>query len=283
MVRRPVISAALRDATVVLGISERLRLTVGWDDSFIEWVQYWVNPAALRLRKQRKQRKQKGNAFFCSHSSMHRYLLQRTPLEVKLKYSYWRKTCFLLWFALVPVWSYAQDSAQSLKTLSPEQVKDGANQLSKENDSPVSRSVEELKQAALELNRDLLLLEEDLLFPANTQISVFVSVDVGYYFQLDAVKLTIDDDLVTSHVYTEKQNSALSRGGIQRLYLGNLKTGKHQITAYFHGYGPQNREYKRAATYTLNKDQNPTMLELRVRDSTRSMEPEFDFKEWHLQ
>ncbi len=151
-----------------------------------------------------------------------------------------------------------------------------------ENATPLSEQVEALKRAALELNRDLLLLEEDLLFPANTQVAVYVSLDVGEYFAMDAVKLTIDGDLVASHLYTQKQNSALVRGGIQRLYLGNLKTGQHEITAFFHGIGPQNREYKRGASYTLTKDQKPTMLEIKVRDSSRNMQPTFEFKEWHL-
>lgn len=152
----------------------------------------------------------------------------------------------------------------------------------KENTSPLSQKVEDLKQAALELNRDLLILEEDLLFPANTQIAVFVSVDVGHFFQLDGVELKIDNVMVASHLYSEKQNSALSRGGIQRLYLGNLKTGEHEITAFFHGIGPQQREYKRAATYTLTKEQTPTMLEIRIMDSSQALQPEFDFKEWNL-
>lgn len=151
-----------------------------------------------------------------------------------------------------------------------------------ENVTPLSQQVEDLKQAALELNRDLLLLEEDLLFPANTQVAVYVSLDVGEYFALDAIKLTINNELVASHLYTQKQNNALIRGGIQRLYLGNLKTGKHEITAFFHGIGPQKREYKRGASYTLTKDQTPTMLEIKVRDSSRNMQPTFEFKEWHL-
>ncbi len=153
---------------------------------------------------------------------------------------------------------------------------------SDENTTSLSIKIEDLKQAALELNRDLLILEEDLLFPANTQIAVYVSMDLGHYFALDAVKLKVDDELVGSHLYTDKENSALNRGGIQRLYVGNLKTGKHEITAFFHGYGPKNEEYKRAATYTLTKDQSPTMLEIRVIDSMKSKQPEFDFKEWHL-
>jgi len=148
--------------------------------------------------------------------------------------------------------------------------------------SPLSEEVEDLKQAALELNRDLLILEEELLFPSNTQVTVFLSLDVGRYFKLDAVKLTIDDKLVASHLYTAGQNSALSRGGIQRLYIGNLKTGEHEVTAVFTGVGPDNREYKRGASIVIDKDDDPKMLELRIKDSTANMQPEFDFKEWQL-
>lgn len=207
---------------------------------------------------------------------MARFSPQPVPLsqfwgDNTLSNSFWRNTVAIL------VWCLTASAAVA------QQAETGDFEVRKENASPLSQQVEDLKQAALELNRDLLILEEDLLFPANTQIAVYVSSDVGHYFQLDAVKLHVDDQLVASHLYTEKQNSALNRGGIQRLYLGNLKTGKHEITAFVHGYGPQKREYKRAATYSLKKDQNPTMLEVRIKDSSQSMEPEFEFKEWQLQ
>lgn len=153
---------------------------------------------------------------------------------------------------------------------------------SAEAQTPLSDEIEDIKKAALELNRDLLILEEELLFPANTQIMVFLSLDVGEFFRLDAVKLSIDDKLVASHLYTTRQNDALIRGGIQRLYVGNLKTGSHELTAIFTGEGPDNRNYKRGATIMLEKDDNPKMLELRIKDSTANMQPEFDFKEWQL-
>lgn len=146
----------------------------------------------------------------------------------------------------------------------------------------LSQEVEDLKKAALQLNRDLLILEEELLFPANTQIAVFMSLDVGEFFRLDSVKIKIDDKLVASHLYTERQNHALAKGGIQRLYVGNLKTGDHELTAIFTGIGPDNREYKRGATMTLSKDDDPKMVEVRVYDSSNRMQPEFDFKEWEL-
>lgn len=149
-------------------------------------------------------------------------------------------------------------------------------------ESPLSDEVEDLKSAALELNRDLLILEEELLFPANTQVAVYMSVDLGYFFRLDAVKLKIDDELVASHLYTERQNDALIRGGIQRLYVGNVKAGDHEMTAIFTGIGPDKREYKRGATTTITKDEDSLMIEIRVRDSTARMQPQFEFKEWQL-
>lgn len=151
-----------------------------------------------------------------------------------------------------------------------------------EDDTPLSEQVEDLKQAALSLNRDLLLLEEELLFPGNTQVAVFVSMDVGEFFQLDAVKVKIDDKVVGSHLYTDKQIDALFRGGIQRLYMGNLKSGTHEVSAFFTGKGPAGRDYKRAASFSFDKGSEPTLLELRIVDSNQKLQPVFDIKEWEL-
>jgi hypothetical protein len=147
---------------------------------------------------------------------------------------------------------------------------------------PLNEQVEDLKKAALNLNRDLLLLEEELLFPGNTQVAVFVSMDVGEFFQLDAVKVKIDDKVVGSHLYTEKQVSALYRGGVQRIYVGNIKSGEHVISAFFTGKGPAGRDYKRAAKLTFSKTSDPALLELRIVDSTQKLQPIFDIKEWEL-
>jgi len=185
---------------------------------------------------------------------------------------------FALGIVLVSL-AYAQDESPNE---GPEESLEDADITGEESRTPISDDVEELKKAALELNRDLLILEEELLFPANTQIMVFLSLDVGEFFRLDAVKLSIDDKLVASHLYTARQNDALVRGGIQRLYVGNVKTGNHEITAIFTGEGPDNRNYKRGATVMLDKEDDPKMLELRIKDSTANMQPEFDFKEWQL-
>ena len=129
-----------------------------------------------------------------------------------------------------------------------------------ESDDTLSIEVEEVKDTLLKLNRDLLILEEELLFPANTQIALFLSVDVGDFFQLDAVKVEIDGDLVASHLYTETQVDALHRGGVQRLHIGNLKSGNHEITAFFTGFGPNGRAYKRGTSLNVEKTQDPLLI-----------------------
>src|SRR6187402_2665785 len=89
--------------------------------------------------------------------------------------------------------------------------------------------VQQAKSDVIKLNRDLLVLEEELLFPASTQVALFVSMDVGQMFQLDSVQIKLDDKLVANHLYTPLEVQALHRGGVQRVYLGNLKSGPHEI------------------------------------------------------
>jgi hypothetical protein len=144
----------------------------------------------------------------------------------------------------------------------------------------LNEQVQDIKKQALELNRDLFSLEEELLFPANTQVAVFVSMDVGEFFKLDAVQIKLDDKIVANYLYTDRQVDALHRGGVQRLYVGNVKGGKHEIVAVLTGRGPHNRDYRRGATFTFEKADQPKYVELKIVDSTANYEPEFQIKEW---
>jgi len=140
--------------------------------------------------------------------------------------------------------------------------------------------VQDIKQLTLELNRDLFILEEELLFPSNTQLAVFLSLDVGEFFALDAVKLTIDGVVVTNYLYTDRQLDALRRGGVQRLHMANLKTGEHEIVAVFTGRGPHQRDYRRGTTLTVEKTAQAMHLELKIIDSQAQQQPEFVVKQW---
>lgn len=143
----------------------------------------------------------------------------------------------------------------------------------------LDRKIQDLKQEVLDLNRDLFVLEEELLFPASTQIAVFLSVDVGEFFQLDSVQLKLDNKAVTNYLYTERENAALLRGGVHRLYLGNLRTGKHELIAVFTGKGTHERDYRRGTTLVFEKTTEPKYIELKVRDLEKKLQPEFEVQE----
>ena len=140
--------------------------------------------------------------------------------------------------------------------------------------------VQDLKKEVLDLNKDLFLLEEELLFPANTQVAVFLSVDVGTYFQLDSVQIRLDNKEVQNYLYTEREVDALNRGGVQRVYLGNVKVGKHELVAFFTGQGPHERDYKRGARLSFEKGVGAKYLELKISDRQSKEQPEFMVKEW---
>ena len=140
--------------------------------------------------------------------------------------------------------------------------------------------VQSLKKEVMKLNRDLFVLEEELLFPGSTQVKVFLSMDVGNYFKLDSVQLKIDDKVVSNYLYTKQEREALVRGGVQRLFVGNVKKGKRELVAVFRGPGPNGREYKRGTTHVFEKGSNTKYIELKITDVSQKLQPEFIVKEW---
>lgn len=140
--------------------------------------------------------------------------------------------------------------------------------------------IQDIKGEALQLNRDLMVLEEELLFPANTQVAVFVSLDVGSFFSLDSVQVKLDDKEVANYLYTPSEVQALHRGGVQRIFLGNLRAGPHELVAFFVGGGPHERDYRRGTTLKFDKGTDPKYIELQIKDSTGKLQPEFSVKVW---
>jgi hypothetical protein len=144
----------------------------------------------------------------------------------------------------------------------------------------LDESVQDLKKDVVDLNRELFVLEEELLFPANTQVAVFVSMDIGEFFALDSLTLKIDNKEVANYLYTPREAEALLKGGVHRVYLGNLKVGEHQLVAFFNGKGPMERDYKRGANLKFEKGVGAKYLELKITDRQRKGQPEFAIKDW---
>jgi len=151
---------------------------------------------------------------------------------------------------------------------------DGSEEASLDTD------IEALKKEVLSLNRDLFILEEDLLFPSNTQFSVFLSMNAGALFSLDSIQLKIDDKNIANHLYTEREMAALKRGGVQRLYIGNLPSGEHEIIIIFTGVGPKGRDYRLGESVVIEKTTEPQFVEFMIADDTGKEQPQFDVRVW---
>lgn len=144
----------------------------------------------------------------------------------------------------------------------------------------LDQEVQSLKKEVLDLNRELFVLEEELLFPANTQVAVFVSMDVGEFFAVNSVTLKLDNKEVANYLYTEREAQALLKGGVHRVFVGNLKAGDHELIALFTGQGPHARDYRRGATVHINKGVGAKYVELKISDRAAKAQPEFVVKEW---
>lgn len=144
----------------------------------------------------------------------------------------------------------------------------------------LDQDVQSLKKEVLDLNRELFLLEEELLFPANSQVAMFVSMDIGDFFALDSVQVEVDGKEVASYLYSEREVEALIRGGVHRLHVGNFKSGEHELVAFFSGKGPNGRDYRRGADLVFEKGLGAKYMELRISDRQSKLQPEFIISEW---
>lgn len=180
--------------------------------------------------------------------------------------------------------SVPQPSLEEIDSVSEQTDSDVPSDIAKVEAAPDNRTtaekLEDLKEEVLAVNRDLFILEEDLLFPASTQVAAYFSVDIGYFFSLDNIKLKIDDKQVTHYLYTQKDVDALYRGAIQKVYLGNVSTGEHEMVAILIGHGPHNREYRVAVNYTFEKGTEAKALEIQLRDDTGKLQPKLNLVEW---
>jgi hypothetical protein len=195
-----------------------------------------------------------------------------------------RLTALSLALSFVAPWSLAQETTQPAAEPTPAAEAQPAEQAAESTPAQEFRSldqdVQDLKKEVLDLNRELFALEEELLFPANTQVAVFLSMDVGAFFALDTLTIKVDDKEVANYLYTEREAEALLRGGVQRVFLGNLKVGSHELTAFFTGRGPNVRDYKRGTSLTFEKGVGAKYVELKISDKQVKEQPEFMVKEW---
>jgi hypothetical protein len=149
--------------------------------------------------------------------------------------------------ALAPAWAQEQ-SQQEMRSL--------------------DEQVQEIKSDVLTIARDLALLEERLLFPSNTQMSVFVEFDPDESFRLDAVRIELDGNAVAHHIYTFKELEALQGGGVQRIYTGNVTTGSHELSVAVNGKRSNGEDFTSTETFSINKGVEPEIVGLSLAEKS---------------
>jgi len=134
----------------------------------------------------------------------------------------------------------------------------------KEQMRSLDEQVQEVKSDVLEVSAELRGLEEKLLYPSNTQVAVFVSVAEGGAFRLDSMQIQIDGELVAHHIYSFKELEALQKGGVQRIYTGNVRTGEHQIEVSVAGKLPNGNDVNGIESFSFSKQVEPKLVGITV-------------------
>jgi len=157
-------------------------------------------------------------------------------------------------------------------------VSAGAEEVSREQIKGIDEQVQEIKKDVLSISSELKLLEEKLLYPSNTQVSLFVSHSSKEKFRLDSVEVMLDGKAVATHIYSFKELEALQAGGMQRIYTGNVQTGEHLLKVGSIGKSADGKEQRQTAEYRFKKGIGPGLVEINLAGSGGSNG--IAFKDW---
>jgi len=126
----------------------------------------------------------------------------------------------------------------------------------------LDEQIQEIKSDSLRMSAELSQLEEKLLYPSGTQVAIFVALAKGDAMRLDAVRLQIDGQLVAHYIYSAKELEALRKGGVQRIYVGNVATGDHKLEVLVDGKLEGGADFSRTGEFTFRKEVKPKLVGL---------------------
>ena len=142
-----------------------------------------------------------------------------------------------------------------------------AQELSGDDMRSLDGQVQEIKSDVLGIASELSTLEERLLYPSGTQIALFVSIAPEESFRLDAVQIEINGELATHHIYSFKELEALQKGGVQRIYTGNVATGSHELSVTMIGKLKSGKNFRQSDSFSFAKGVEPKALGITLGDT----------------
>ncbi|WP_193161525.1 hypothetical protein [Microbulbifer hainanensis] len=151
-----------------------------------------------------------------------------------------------------------------------------AQNVSRDQIRGLDEQIQDVKKDVIGLTSELDQLEEKLLFPSNTQVSFFVSLADASAFNLESVEVKLDNKVVAHHLYTFREIEALQKGGVQKIFTGNLQAGSHPLQVSFIGKSESGSERRANASYQVDKAVGPKFVEIKIAGA----ESAINFKDW---
>lgn len=142
--------------------------------------------------------------------------------------------------------------------------------------------LQSLKMDLVTLNKEITQLENELMFPS-AETAILVSVEAGSGVKLVDINLSIDNKSAGYYFYSDAEFAALGKGGMHRLYSGNLTSGQHTLKAVINGYEPNGKDFQRTVTYGFSKGAQRKVIELKASDNATRTQGDFRFREWEIQ
>ena len=154
-----------------------------------------------------------------------------------------------------------------------------AADVTKDQIKGLDEQVQDIKKDVINLTADLLQLEEKLLYPSNSQFAIFISLGEKDKLRLDAVQIKLENKVLAHHLYTFRELEAMQKGGVQKIYTGNVKTGEHQLVISYVARSSGGDVSKHSDTYTLKKGVGPKFVEIKVGGPGANSQG-LEFKDW---
>jgi hypothetical protein len=143
----------------------------------------------------------------------------------------------------------------------------------------LDEQVQEVKSDVLSIAAELNQLQERLLYPSDSHLAVFVALSKGETMRLDAVQIRIDGQSAANYIYSFKELEALQKGGVQRIYTGNIATGEHAIEISLNGKLANGNDYTYSQQFAFTKAVEPKLMGVTLAGPD-SGQPAIDIGDW---
>ncbi|WP_286219855.1 AraC family transcriptional regulator [Marinobacter apostichopi] len=144
----------------------------------------------------------------------------------------------------------------------------------------IDQAIDVLRAQVSEHSARVFALEQRLLHPADSRLSVFLTLVSPDALGLDSVELFVNDKPVVSYLYSEREQEALEEGGVQQLFIGNLPNGSHSLKAVVTARSGNDRFVRRESSYRFKKRPGSLRLQMTLDAKGPEFEPRVSFREW---